>query len=313
MPHPFRFGVGLGEGPDPVELAEHARTVEALGYDVLLVADHLVGQLAPTPVLTAAALATSRLRLGTFVLNNDLRHPVLLAQELATVDQLSAGRLEIGIGAGWDLVDYQRSGIPFRPHPERAARLAEAVAVLVQLFGEQPCTFDGRHYHVDQLDGWPKPVQRPHPPLLIGGGGRRLLELAARSAQIVGLAPRIGPVADIRSCLAPATEQKLGWVRAAAGERFSSLVINSYTALGPVTMTDHARREARRLADRLEAQYGVALTEDELLDSPHALIGSVDELVEKCRALRERFGISYLTIFGDPRPFAPVLERLSGM
>src|SRR5689334_19600983 len=143
MPHPFRFGVGLGEGPDPAGLAERARTVEALGYDVLLAADHLVGQLAAAPVLTAAALATSRLRLGTFVLNNDLRHPILLAQELATVDQLSAGRLEIGIGAGWDRVDYQRSGIPFRPHPERAARLAEAVEVLIQLFGEQPCTFDG--------------------------------------------------------------------------------------------------------------------------------------------------------------------------
>src|SRR5215831_1192067 len=111
MPHPFRFGVGVGEGPDPAGLAEQARLVEALGYDVLLVADHLVGQLGATPVLTAAALATTRLRVGTLVLNNDLRHPVVLAQELATIDQLSGGRLEIGLGAGWDVVDYQRSGI----------------------------------------------------------------------------------------------------------------------------------------------------------------------------------------------------------
>src|SRR5262249_54879446 len=156
-------------------------------------------------------------------------------------------------------------------------------------FSDRPCTFAGRYYQVDQLDGWPKPAQRPHPPLLIGGGGRRLLELAARSAQIVGLAPRIGPVADIRSCLASATEERLAWVRAAAGELFSLLVTSTYAALGPVLATAPARREARRLADHLVARYGVALTEDEVLDSPHALIGSVPELVEKCRALRARF------------------------
>ncbi len=312
MPHPFRFGIGLGEPPEPAALADHARTVEALGYDILLLADHLVGQLGAMAVLTAAALATTRLRVGTLVLNNDLRHPVVLAQELATIDQLSGGRLEIGLGAGWDVVDYRRSGIAFQPHRERVVRLAEAVQVLVELFGDRPCTFAGRYYQVDQLDGWPKPAQRPHPPLLIGGGGRRLLELAARSAQIVGLAPRIGPMADIRSCLAPATEEKLGWVRAAAGERFPLLVIGTYTALGPVTVTDHARQEARGLAERLEARFGVALSEDEILDSPHALIGSVPELVEKCRALRQRFGISYVTVFGDPHAFAPVVQQLAG-
>jgi probable F420-dependent oxidoreductase len=141
--------------------------------------------------LAAIANATSRLRIGTFVLNNDLRHPALLAHELATLDRLSGGRLEIGLGAGWNAEEYHQAGIPFEAHRIRLERLAEALLVLKGLFAPGPCNFQGRHYQITELEGRPVPVQRPHPPFLVGGGGRRMLELAARQAQIVGLAPRI--------------------------------------------------------------------------------------------------------------------------
>src|SRR5206468_456136 len=160
-------------------------------YDALLISDHLLDQLAPLPALAAIAQATSRLRLGTFVLNNDLRHPAVLAQELATIDVLSEGRLEIGLGAGWNVPEYEAAGLPFDRHAVRFARMSEALQILKGLFGDAPFTFDGEHYQISQMEGWPKPVQRPHPPILIGGGGRTVLSFAARYAQIVGLAPRL--------------------------------------------------------------------------------------------------------------------------
>jgi probable F420-dependent oxidoreductase len=312
--HPFRFAVGIGDRVDLTGLVAYAHRAESLGYAALLVPDHLFDQLAPLLALAAVAEATSRLRIGTFVLNNDLRHPAVLAHELATLDRLSGGRLEIGLGAGWNAEEYQRAGLPFEAHHVRVERLAEAIQVLKGLFAPGPFTFHGRHYRITALEGHPGPTQRPHPPLLVGGGGRRMLEVAARHAQIISLAPRIpAPYRhDPRSCLAEATAEKIAWVREAAGARFADLELNTYPALAPVRVTATARAEALALADQLRVRDGVEVSADTLLDSPQVFLGTVEQLVDKCLGLRERFGISYIMVSDAMEAFAPVVERLAG-
>ena len=188
---PFEFLADAGGVMNARALGELARRAEAAGYHGLVVSDHLVDKLAPVPAMAVIAATSDRLRMSAFVFNNDFRHPAVLAQDLASLDVLSDGRLDIGIGAGWRKVEYEGIGMAFDPVPVRSDRLAEAVAVLKGLFGDAPLTYDGRHYRITDLDGLPKPVQRPHPPFLIGGGGRRTLSLAGREAQIVGFAPRI--------------------------------------------------------------------------------------------------------------------------
>jgi probable F420-dependent oxidoreductase len=310
----FRFAVGAGADTSPRALGERARLAESLGYSTMLMSDHLLDQLAPLPALAAVAQATSTLRLGTLVLNNDFRHPTVLAQELATIDILSGGRLEIGLGAGWNKIEYTTAGISYDPFSERFQRLTESIHLLKGLFAEGPFSFAGTYYRVNEMDGMPKPIQKPHPPILIGGGGRRALEFAAREAQIVGLAPRLPRPgqADVESLLADASLEKLAWIRQAAGARFDDLELNTYGSLGAAQVTDDARGAARGLAERLNARFDSQLTEDDVLESPHAFIGSVDALVEKCLMLREQFGISYILPGGDPEPFAPVVERLAG-
>ncbi|SRR6266542_4183962 len=314
---PFRFAVGASSSTGTSTrggLIELAQTAESLGYATLLISDHLLDQFAPLPALAAIAQATTTLRLGTFVLNNDLRHPAVLAQELATVDLLSEGRLEIGLGAGWNVEEYRASGKDFDRHSVRFARMTESLHVLKGLFGDGAFTFEGEHYRITEMDGRPKPMQRPHPPFLIGGGGRTGLEFAAREAQIVGLAPRLpgGGRADIRSVLAPATDEKLAWIREAAGARFDDLQVNTYPCLGPVQITDDPRSAADALSKRLAERYEVELSADELLESPHVFYGTIDQLVDKCQQLRERWSITYILVLGDIRAFAPVVERLAG-
>jgi probable F420-dependent oxidoreductase len=309
----FRFLGGAGEIVDGRTIAEQARRAESIGYSALVIPDHLLQQLAPLPALAAIAAATDRLRIGTFVLNNDLRHPAVLAQELATLDMFSGGRLEIGIGAGWNRPEYEATGLTFDPVGVRAERLEEAVIVLKGLFGLGPFTFAGRHYRIADLDGQPKPLQQPHPPFLIGGGGRRMLTLAAREADIVGLAPRPGRNGrrDLASYLAPATEEKIRWVREAAGDRFDRLELNTYPSMSPVIVTDHARREAETLLAGAHRTSDERATVDELLDSPHIFIGTIDFLIDKIRGLRERFGISCVML-DDVDGLAPIVERLAG-
>jgi probable F420-dependent oxidoreductase len=314
-PHrPFRFAAGLGARVDLDSLVTYARRVESWGYSALLLPDHLFERFGLIPALAAVAAATSRLRIGTFVLNNNLRHPAVLAQELATLDRLSGGRLEIGLGAAWNAEEHHQAGLPFEPHRVRVERLDEAIQVLKGLFAPGPFSFRGRHYRIAELDGRPEPVQRPHPPFLIGGGGRPMLELAGRRAQIVGLAARIpAPYRhDPRSCLAEATAEKLGWVREAAGARFADLELNTYPVLAPVRVTTRALGAARTLADQLRARDGIAVDPNALLDSPHVFFGTISQLVEKCVDLRERFGISYIMAAGEAEAFAPVVEHLAG-
>ncbi len=310
---PFRFLADPGEIADGRQLAAEARRAESMGYSAMVLPDHLVEQLAPIPVLATVAAATERLRIAPFVLNNDLRHPAVLAQDLASLDVLSGGRLEIAIGAGWNKPEYHRIGLPFEPVAVRSARLEEAVAVLKGTLGDGPFSFRGTYYTITDHDGYPKPVQRPHPPLFIGGGGRRTLSLAGREADIVGLAPRIltGQRADPRSFTIAAAEEKIGWVREAAGDRFDRLEFNVYPSGTAITVTDHARAEAAKVADRMRDRTGVELTVDEVLESPHVFIGSIDGFVEKFRMLRERLGISSFLV-GAIDELAPVVERLAG-
>jgi probable F420-dependent oxidoreductase len=315
---PFRFlGIAAAGVVDAGQLIDDARRAEAIGYSGLVLPDHLVDQFAPIPLLATIAAATKRIRVGTFVLNVNLRHPAVLAQDLATLDVLSDGRLEIGIGAGWNRPEHDAIGLPFDPIGTRLDRLREAVAVLKGCFGDGPFSFAGEHYTVTEHDGRPKPVQRPYPPLFLGGGGRRLLTLAAEQADIVGIAPRLmpgdqrQPRVEAQSLTMAATEEKIGWIRAAAGDRFDQLELNTYPTGGPVVVTDNARAEARQRADRIRQQTGVELTEDEILGSPHIFIGSIEGLTQKFIELRERFGISSIMV-GEIDDLAPVVEHLSG-
>jgi probable F420-dependent oxidoreductase len=315
--HPFRFLTDTSGQLDGPALSVFARRAESLGYSALMMPDHLVEQYAPIPLLTAAAMATETLRVGTFVFNNNLRHPAVLAQDLATLDRLSGGRLQIGIGAGWNKPEHDAIGIPFEPVGTRIARLAEAIAVLKGCFGDEKFSFSGEYYTITDYDAPPKPVQRPHPPFFIGGGGRRLLTLAAREAQIVGLAPRLkkdaqgNPALDTPSITLAGTEEKIGWVRAAAGDRFDEIEFNTYPNGGPMVLTNNAKAEAARRADQIRERTGVELTVEEVLESPHIFIGSVNELTQKIVELRERLGINSF-LFDDMEAFAPIVEELAG-
>lgn len=312
-PKAFRF---LAEARDIVDgrvLAERARRAESIGYDALVVPDHLIPQLAPIATLSWLAAATDRLRIAAFVHNNDLRHPAILAQELATLDVLSGGRLIVAIGAGWNKPEYDAIGLPFDPTPVRQARLIEAVAVLKGAFGPSPFSFAGDHYTITDLDAQPKPVQQPHPPFLIGGGGRRTLELAAREAQIVGLAPRIlpGQRSDPNSLTWAATIEKIDWVREAAGDRFDDLVFNAYPSTTGVSVTDNALAEARDLAAALAGRTAVDVSAEELLEAPQIFINSLDGFETKFRRMRDELGISSIMV-GELGPLDPVVERLAG-
>ena len=312
-PRPFRFLADAREIATLRELTETARRAEAIGIGTLVVPDHLIPQLAPVPAMAAIAAISDRLRIGAFVLNNDLRHPAVLAQDLASLDVLRDGRLDVAIGAGWNRPEYEAIGLRFDPTPVRQARLAEAIAVLKGCFGDGPFSFTGEHYTIADHDAHPKPVQRPHPPFMIGGGGRRTLTLAAREAQIVGLAPRIlpGGAPDPTSITFEGTREKIGWVHEAAGERFGALELNVYPSMTGVSVTDQPLREAAEVAERLHERSGVPVSPEQLLDSPHIFINTVDGFVEKLRRHRDELGISSIMV-GRVDELAPVVERLAG-
>jgi probable F420-dependent oxidoreductase len=312
MPHPrrFRFGIQLSSTGSAAEWAELAREAEDLGYSTLFVPDHFGDQLAPAPALAAAATATTGLRIGTLVLDNDYRHPVVTAKEMATLDVLSGGRLELGIGAGWMASDYDQSGIPMDEAAIRIDRLEEGLAVLRGLFAPGAFDFAGKHYAIAGLDGTPKPVQDPHPPFLIGGGGPRVLRLAAREADIVGINPAIrsGRVdgAAARDGAAEVTDRKLAWVREAAGDHYPDLEINMLIFVCAVT-DDRA--------GTLEATAPLfGMTPDQVAEYPHAWVGSAEEIAADLEAGRERWDASYLVVQGVEamRAAAPVVARLAG-
>ena len=268
---PFRFGITAPTPAAGTDWMERARRVEQLGYATLVVPDHFRDHLAPVPALLAAALATTRLRVGSLVFCNDFRHPAVLARDAATIDVLSGGRFELGLGAGWLRAEYEEAGIPFEAPGTRVERLEEAVTIIKGLLAGERVTFAGRHYTIADLEGRPASVQRPHPPIAIGGGGRRTLSLAAREASIVGLVPRArrdGSGLDLADLSDAATREKLEWVRSAAGDRFDSLEIHALIQAVVVTIDAPGTAAA---ADQLAARFKV--TRDVVLETPYVAAG----------------------------------------
>lgn len=308
-PRPFRFGIQASGATSRAEWVDLARRAESHGYDILTMPDHFGDQLAPVPALMAAADATTRLRVGALVFDNDYKHPVVLAKELATMDVLSDGRVEIGIGAGWMVSDYEQSGIPYDPPGVRVDRFVEGLAVLKGALADGPFTHEGQHYQVRGYDGLPLPVQRPRPPILIGGGGKRVLSIAAREADIVGInatltAGVVGP--DAIATMSPeAVDEKVAWVRDAAGDRFGDIEMNVRAFM--VNITDDRDPAISGLASMM------AVEEAMVRDSPFALIGNPAQLVDDLLARRERWGFSYVIVGpAELEAFAPVVAELAG-
>jgi probable F420-dependent oxidoreductase len=312
----FRFGVFGENARSPKALLETARRAEESGYSTFLIRDHFIEepfghQLAPLTALATVAGATNRLRVGSLVLSNDYRHPVMLAKEIATLDVLSNGRVELGLGAGFSKAEYDGAGIPFDPPGVRVDRLEESIHVLKGLFGEGPLTFAGKHYAVTGLDAFPKPVQRPHPPLLIGAAGKRMLSIAAREADIIGfqtVSTANGVMSnDPSGRLAPAVAQKVEQVRQIAGERFSRIELSM---VATVVFADQRRQAAERFAR--ERGWG-GLTAEQVLDMPSVFIGSLDHIVGEMRARRDQYGFSYYVVLDRAmETVAPIVGRLAG-
>jgi probable F420-dependent oxidoreductase len=302
----FRFAVSAKQPRPQDEWIAFARSVEASGFDTLAIADHFGARMAIAPALVLAAQATERLRVGSFVYDNDFRHPALLAQEAATIDLLTGGRFDLGIGAGWLRSEYDAAGIPFDPGAVRVARLAEAIRIIKSLMTEAPLTYQGTHYQLTNLTGAFKPVQQPHPPILIGGGGRKLLSLAAQEADIISIMPRSradgGGLVD-SDASAASFDAKVALIKEAAGDRFPRLQLN--TLVQSVVIADDPRAAAQAMAKDWELPVA------ELLESPLLLIGTIGQIVEQLHARRERFGLTYFTVFErDMANLARVIERL---
>ena len=305
---PFRFAVQTQRADSAQAWRDKARKVEALGYDVLLMADHFGPQFGIAPALAVAAEATSTLRIGQLVLQNDLRHPALLAKDIATLDLLSDGRFELGIGAGGSYPpDFDWTGIPFDPPSVRVTRLRESIAVLKGLFSAGPLTFEGKHFRICDYDGMPKPVQQPWPPFLIGAGGRRMLELAAHEADIIGLLPSMKPSGEFEldELTVPGLAKKLDFIRSVAPERFDAIEFNSLTQVFEVT--DNRQATIERLSTEWEQDP------TDWKESPFILMGSEDSIADDIRRYREELGFTYFVLRDLMMDaFAPILAKLKG-
>lgn len=304
--HRFRFAVHTGGGGLTEDFPALVRRAEELGYDALYVTDHLGRQLSPIAALATAAALTSRIRIGAYVFANDFRHPLILAREAATLDVLSGGRLEIGLGAGWMSSDYRRLGMPYDRPGLRIDRLQEALALIKRLLSGEAVTHDGRFYRLDGARVGPTPVQRPHPPIMLGGGGPRLLRLAAREAQIVGFAPQMGPAGRpmLRATTEAALADRVAVVREAAGRRFDDLELNVFVADAGVV------GDGQPLLDSLSALVKSA-GPAAIGGSPYVLYGTAPQLRERLLRRRDRVGVS---AYGIParamEAFAPIVEGL---
>jgi probable F420-dependent oxidoreductase len=307
MVSPFRFGVSYSNAASAEEWRQIARKAEDLGYDTFSAPDHIRGSFAPMVALAAAAEATTRIRIGTLVINNDFRHPVLLAREAATLDFLSSGRFELGLGAGHAGDEYREAGIPFEEPPVRVQKLDEAVQVIKRMWAGGEATFEGKHYQVRGHTSHPAPVQQPIP-ILIGGNGKDLLGLAAREADIVGFTGIFladnGVGVAFPHFTVDGLAERVELVRSAAGPRFETLELH---VLVQGVETERPRDVAEEWAANLK------LSADDLLASPFTMFGEVDALVDKLHAVRERLGISYIsTHWHGMEKLAPIVQRLSG-
>jgi probable F420-dependent oxidoreductase len=292
MSRPFRFGIVSASAQSGAEWVARARRIEELGYATLLVVDRTLVGLAPWTALAMAAGATTTLRVGSHVFCNDYRHPALLAKEAATLDLLSNGRFELGLGAGVGPMDYQQLGIPFASAGTRVSRVEEALHIIKQLWSGEVVNFSGQHYTITGMCGLPRPLQQPYPPIFIGSAGKRMLSLAAREATIVSPTLKGWPVQDPTDV--PLAE-KIAWVREAAGERFSQLELAQ--GAYPITITDSAAEVMPQVGGPQSAK------------TPMSTEQAIEHLLEQ----RERYGFSYLQLHeGQMENFAPVVARLAG-
>jgi len=309
MTKKFRFAIQISGGSSAEDWAGKAKRIEDLGYSTLYIPDHFNEQLAPIPAMMAAADATSTLRVGTLVLDNDYRHPLVLAKELATIDVLSGGRLEVGLGAGWMKTDYAASGIPYDRPGVRVERFKEGLQILKGLFHDGPFSFSGKHYTIAEHEGTPKPVQKPHPPILVGGGGKQVLSIAAAEADIVGINFSLAE-GEVNATVAATgsaeeTHKRIGYVKDAAGGRLDNLELNCQVFVNIVT------DDAAKMAEQVAGGFG--LTADEVMESPHVLIGSTEQIEDALIRRREEFGFSYIGFPGEAiDTMAPVVKRLTG-
>src|SRR5258706_2598183 len=277
----FRFGVVTGGHASRSAWITLAQRVEELGYASLLIPDVLGTPLATMTALAVAATATTALRVGSYVFVNDYRNPALLAREIATLDQLSDGRVELGLGAGNWPHEYQQLAIPFDQAGTRVSRFAEGLSIIKHFFTAETVNFSGKYYTITALRPVPRPVQQPHPPIIIGSTGRRMLTLAAREADIILLIPPV--------------EEKIGWIREAAGERFEHLELG-------------------------QAAFGIEVTDSPIAGAPpfpgmpvESRPMTTEQAVAYLLEKREHFGISYFQVQERQlENFAPVVARLNG-
>jgi len=305
----FRFAVQEHHAESAADWREKARRAESTGFSALYLPDHFSGQPGPIAALMAAADATTTLRVGSLVFDNDYRHPVVLAKEAATLDLLSEGRLDFGLGAGWLTADYEKSGIPLDGAGARIDRMEEGLKVIKGLWAGGEFSFSGRYYSVTGLEGSPLPVQKPHPPILLGGGGRKMLTIAGREADIVNVNYdlREGRINKklVRTGMAEATAEKLGWIREAAGDRFDALELS--ITIFVATVTDDRESLAAGMAAGLGMETG------DILAIPHFLIGTVEQILHDLRSRREQYGFSYVIVPGEfAEAFGPVVQELAG-
>jgi len=313
---PFRFGVFGESARSRGALLDTARRAEDSGYATFLIRDHFIvepfgHQLAPLTALATVAGVTHRLRVGTLVLANDYRHPVILAKEVATLDVLSNGRVELGLGAGFSQAEYEQAGIQFDPPSIRVDRLEEAIHILKGLFAVEPLTFAGKHYSVTHFDSFPKPVQRPHPPILIGAAGKRMLSIAAREADIIGfqtVSTANGVVSNDPSVrLASAVAQQVEQVRQMAGDRFGEIELS-------MAVTVLIAEQRQQVAEQYARERGWrGISAEQVLEMPSVFIGSTDQIGQEMQARRERYGFSYYVVFDHAmEKAAPIVARLAG-
>jgi len=305
--HPFRFAVQQGSARSGEAWAATARRAESIGYDMLVMPDHLGQQLSPFAALAAAAAATTHLRIGAFVFANDYRHPLILAREAATLDLLSGGRFEMGLGAGWMTSDYRQLGMTYDPAPRRIDRLAEAIPLIKRLLAGETVTHHGTHYQLDRAFTGVSPVQKPRPPLAIGGGGPRMLRLAVREAEIVGLVPGFDAHGrpHFRQATETATAEKVALIREAAGDRFDRLELNLWLGDAALVGSGNSLLGSVAAAARWAptAVYG----------SPYVLYGTLASVREKLLRRRDKLGISYYTVPSHAmESMAPLVGALAG-
>ena len=293
MSRPFRFGLVAARASSSSVWVGIARRAEELGYATLLMPDRTtVGTLAPMPALAVAASVTTSLRVGSYVFCNGYRHPVLLAREVASLDLLSDGRFEFGLGAGVSSTEFEQMGIPFASAGARVNYLEETIQVVKKLFTEETVNFSGKYYTLTGMKGNIRPVQKPHMPILVAGAGERMLKLAAREADIIAIGSKI--TAQGVDPTDATLEQKIAWIKEAAGQRFAELELSQ--TIYDLEITD---------SDAPFSQMGAW----SMAKRPMSTEQAVAHLLEQ----RERYGFSYLQVSeGQMENFAPVLARLVG-